>query len=210
MDNKVLNVRAILAGEAPKDTAVTVKGWVRTRRDSKAGISFVHLSDGSAFHPRAGGGAEHAAQLRRRGPEADRRLRGGGDGHDRAVAGEGPAVRDAGERGARDRLGGRPRHLSDPAQAAHHGVPARGGAPAAAHQRDRRGDARAPHAGAGDPPLLSRERLLLGQHADHHGAPTRKARARCSGCRRSISPTCRATPRARSTSRRISSAASRS
>src|SRR6185369_2249436 len=30
---------------------VTVKGWVRTRRDSKAGISFVHLSDGSAFHP---------------------------------------------------------------------------------------------------------------------------------------------------------------
>jgi asparaginyl-tRNA synthetase len=45
------NVRAILAGEVPSDTPVTVKGWVRTRRDSKAGISFVHLSDGSAFHP---------------------------------------------------------------------------------------------------------------------------------------------------------------
>src|ERR1700738_1210042 len=45
------NVRAILAGQAPKDTPVTVKGWVRTRRDSKAGISFVHLSDGSSFHP---------------------------------------------------------------------------------------------------------------------------------------------------------------
>ena len=45
------NVRAILAGQAPSDTPVTVKGWVRTRRDSKAGISFVHLSDGSAFHP---------------------------------------------------------------------------------------------------------------------------------------------------------------
>src|SRR6266481_4867513 len=44
-------VRAILAGRAPKDAAVTVKGWVRTRRDSKAGISFVHLSDGSSFHP---------------------------------------------------------------------------------------------------------------------------------------------------------------
>ena len=42
---------AILAGRAPKDTPVTVKGWVRTRRDSKAGISFVHLSDGSSFHP---------------------------------------------------------------------------------------------------------------------------------------------------------------
>ncbi len=30
---------------------MTVKGWVRTRRDSKAGISFVHVSDGSSFHP---------------------------------------------------------------------------------------------------------------------------------------------------------------
>src|SRR5204862_6330802 len=40
-----------LAGGAPKDAPVTVQGWVRTRRDSKAGISFVHLSDGSSFHP---------------------------------------------------------------------------------------------------------------------------------------------------------------
>jgi asparaginyl-tRNA synthetase len=43
--------RAILKGEAPKDETVTVKGWVRTRRDSKAGISFVQVSDGSCFHP---------------------------------------------------------------------------------------------------------------------------------------------------------------
>src|SRR5712691_8072833 len=43
--------REILAGRAPQDVPVTVKGWVRTRRDSKAGISFVHLSDGSSFHP---------------------------------------------------------------------------------------------------------------------------------------------------------------
>jgi asparaginyl-tRNA synthetase len=41
----------ILAGRAPQDTIVTVKGWVRTRRDSKAGISFVNVSDGSCFHP---------------------------------------------------------------------------------------------------------------------------------------------------------------
>src|SRR6202521_2667436 len=41
----------ILAGLAPTDQAVTVRGWVRTRRDSKAGISFVHVSDGSCFHP---------------------------------------------------------------------------------------------------------------------------------------------------------------
>src|SRR6187549_1176867 len=41
----------ILAGRAPADSTVTLKGWVRTRRDSKAGISFVHVSDGSSFHP---------------------------------------------------------------------------------------------------------------------------------------------------------------
>src|SRR5258708_1661069 len=50
MDTSELNVRAILAGQAPTETSGTAKGWVRTRRDSKAGISFVHLSDGSSFH----------------------------------------------------------------------------------------------------------------------------------------------------------------
>ena len=30
---------------------VTVKGWVRTRHDSKAGLSFVNVSDGSCFDP---------------------------------------------------------------------------------------------------------------------------------------------------------------
>ena len=30
---------------------VTVKGWVRTRRDSKAGLSFIALHDGSCFNP---------------------------------------------------------------------------------------------------------------------------------------------------------------
>jgi asparaginyl-tRNA synthetase len=51
MDKNTFRVREILAGGAPKDMAVTVNGWVRTRRDSKAGISFVHVTDGSSFHP---------------------------------------------------------------------------------------------------------------------------------------------------------------
>jgi asparaginyl-tRNA synthetase len=51
MDKREFSVRAVLADKAPKDIPVTVKGWVRTRRDSKAGISFVQLSDGSTFHP---------------------------------------------------------------------------------------------------------------------------------------------------------------
>ena len=41
----------ILSGRAAQAEAVTLKGWVRTRRDSKAGISFIHVSDGSCFHP---------------------------------------------------------------------------------------------------------------------------------------------------------------
>ncbi len=51
MHRRAFSTREILAGRAPPDVPVTVKGWVRTRRDSKAGISFVHLSDGSSFHP---------------------------------------------------------------------------------------------------------------------------------------------------------------
>ncbi len=46
-----LSCADILAGRAPKDAPVTIQGWVRTRRDSKAGISFVNVSDGSGFHP---------------------------------------------------------------------------------------------------------------------------------------------------------------
>ncbi|HRA24712.1 MAG TPA: OB-fold nucleic acid binding domain-containing protein, partial [Usitatibacteraceae bacterium] len=48
---KVLSCKAILAGAAPADEPVAIRGWVRTRRDSKAGLSFVHVSDGSCFHP---------------------------------------------------------------------------------------------------------------------------------------------------------------
>ncbi|MBI2379316.1 MAG: asparagine--tRNA ligase [Gammaproteobacteria bacterium] len=43
------SVKATLAGKAPAETTVTVKGWVRTRRDSKAGLSFIALTDGSCF-----------------------------------------------------------------------------------------------------------------------------------------------------------------
>jgi asparaginyl-tRNA synthetase len=48
---RTLSGADILAGRAPADAPVTLRGWVRTRRDSKAGISFVHVSDGSSFHP---------------------------------------------------------------------------------------------------------------------------------------------------------------
>ena len=168
MSKQDFNARGILAGEAPKDTPITVSGWVRTRRDSKAGISFVQVSDGSTFHPVQVVVPNTLVQLCRRGSEAHGGLRGARDGHDRAVACQGPAVRDAGDRGRGGRLGRRPRHLSDLAQSAHARISARGRASAAAHQCDRGGDARATFAREGDPPLLRRGRILLGQHADHH------------------------------------------
>jgi len=47
----VVSVREALAGGLAEGQTVTVRGWVRTRRDSKAGLSFVNLSDGSCFDP---------------------------------------------------------------------------------------------------------------------------------------------------------------
>ena len=45
-----LSVVDIFAGAEPIGTSL-VRGWVRTRRDSKAGLSFIHLHDGSCFAP---------------------------------------------------------------------------------------------------------------------------------------------------------------
>jgi asparaginyl-tRNA synthetase len=45
------SIEHALAGKLPAGGEVTVRGWVRTRRDSKAGLSFVNVSDGSCFAP---------------------------------------------------------------------------------------------------------------------------------------------------------------
>ncbi|PHM40205.1 asparagine--tRNA ligase [Xenorhabdus mauleonii] len=41
----------VLQGRVSVGTEVTVRGWIRTRRDSKAGISFLAVHDGSCFNP---------------------------------------------------------------------------------------------------------------------------------------------------------------
>ena len=46
-----ISVKEGLSGAIAAGTTVTVRGWVRTRRDSKAGLSFVHVHDGSCFAP---------------------------------------------------------------------------------------------------------------------------------------------------------------
>ena len=44
-------VESLLTGKVSTGTQVTVEGWVRSKRDSKAGISFVAVHDGSHFDP---------------------------------------------------------------------------------------------------------------------------------------------------------------
>ena len=43
------SIKAILRHDIPVDTDVTIEGWVRSRRTSKAGFSFIHVHDGSCF-----------------------------------------------------------------------------------------------------------------------------------------------------------------
>lgn len=42
-------IKDVLAGQYQVGATITVKGWIRTRRDSKAGISFLAVHDGSCF-----------------------------------------------------------------------------------------------------------------------------------------------------------------
>lgn len=49
MENR--DIKSLLSSDSAIGNQVTVRGWVRSRRDSKAGISFIHLYDGSCFDP---------------------------------------------------------------------------------------------------------------------------------------------------------------
>lgn len=42
-------IKAALDGEIATESLITVKGWIRSKRDSKAGISFLAINDGSSF-----------------------------------------------------------------------------------------------------------------------------------------------------------------
>ncbi|TEA26520.1 asparagine--tRNA ligase [Candidatus Schmidhempelia bombi] len=47
----IATVIDVLQGKIAVGSTVTVQGWVRTRRDSKAGLSFLSVYDGSCFNP---------------------------------------------------------------------------------------------------------------------------------------------------------------
>src|SRR5690554_1835426 len=43
------SIKTILTDQVPADSAVEIKGWIRTTRDSKGGFSFLIVHDGSCF-----------------------------------------------------------------------------------------------------------------------------------------------------------------
>jgi asparaginyl-tRNA synthetase len=45
----VVDIKSVLAAKVELGQQVTIQGWVRSRRDSKAGISFLSVHDGSCF-----------------------------------------------------------------------------------------------------------------------------------------------------------------
>ncbi|RLQ22364.1 asparagine--tRNA ligase [Seongchinamella sediminis] len=49
--SEVVSVVAALKGQVAVGSQVTVRGWLRSKRDSKAGISFLAVHDGTAFDP---------------------------------------------------------------------------------------------------------------------------------------------------------------
>jgi hypothetical protein len=163
----VVSVQQALSGALVAGSEVTVRGWVRTRRDSKAGLSFVNRQRRLLFRSDPDRRAVHPAQLRERSEATLGRLRGDRHRHAGASQGQGQSVRMQALEHRSRRLGRRSGNLSDPAQGALAGIPARSGAPASAHQSVRRGHPHPPLPGAGGAPLLPREGLLLDQHADH-------------------------------------------
>ncbi len=44
-----IRIKDALAGKTDIGTEISIRGWVRTRRDSKAGFSFINVHDGSCF-----------------------------------------------------------------------------------------------------------------------------------------------------------------
>ena len=44
-------IATVLGGQAAVGDRLVIEGWVRTRRDSKAGLSFLAIHDGSCFEP---------------------------------------------------------------------------------------------------------------------------------------------------------------
>ena len=48
---QICEIASLLRGQISTESQVTIRGWVRTTRHSKAGFSFIAVHDGSSFDP---------------------------------------------------------------------------------------------------------------------------------------------------------------
>ena len=154
---------------------VILQGWVRTRRDSKAGFSFLEINDGSCF-----GNIQVLAEAALPNYEAEiKRLSAGCSvsvtGLVKASPGKGQATEVAGPQRDRPRLGRR-RNVSLAEEGALVRVPPHDRPPAAADQHLRRHGPGAELRLPLDPRVLPGRGLPLRPHADHHGQRLRRGR----------------------------------
>ncbi len=167
---QVVSVARVFGGQVPIGAEVIVRGWVRTRRDSKAGLSFIHVHDGSCFEPLQVVAPGDLPNYHDGDRQARRRLRGRGHGHAGREPGQGAGGRAQRATPSRSSAGSTiPRPI--PIQQKRHTIEY---LREVAHLRPRTNTlgalTRVRHClSAGDPPLLPRRGLLLDPHADHHG-----------------------------------------
>ena len=217
-----LTIKDLLAGRADVGSAVVVEGWLRTRRDSKAGLSFLLIHDGSCFDPiqvvAEATLPNYQDEILHLTTHCAVRVAGV------LVESQGKGQKFEVKADSVDggRPGREPRPLPGLGQAAHDGAPADGGPPPAPDEHVRRRGAGARLPVDGRPPLFPRARVLLGPHADHHderrrrrggdvpgldarpGQPAPRRATAGSTSRPTSSASRRASPsRASSTSRRI-------
>ena len=172
-------VADLLKGTVPVDSAVAVAGWLRSRRSSKGGFSFLALHDGSAFDA-----IQVVADQALPNYEAISAL-----GPGCAVAVEGTLVASQGK-GQSVEIVARAitilGEVDDPAtypgeKGPHLRVPAHRRAPAAAHEHLWRPGPGAGHPCPGHSWLLRRARVSLGEHAPHYRQRLRGRRGTLSG-----------------------------
>ena len=183
--------------------AVTLQGWIRTRRDSKGGFSFLELNDGSCLS-----NIQIVADAKLANYESEiKQLSAGCSITVRGEVNASGGKEQATEIHAAEII---VHGWADPEayplqkKSAFVREAPRMGPPAAADQYVRRGRPRAKSDLSIDSRLLPGRRFPISAHADHYGQRLRRRRAKCSASRQSIRQSRRATTRAKSTIARTS------
>ena len=161
-------VAALLGGDIHTGSQVTVRGWLRSKRDSKAGISFLAVHDGSAFDPIQAVVPDTLDNYQSEVLHLSTGCAVIVSGELVASQGKGQSVEIQASRVEVVGPGRRPGDLPHRQEAPHLRIPAHPGAPAPSHQHLRRHHPCAHDPGQRHSQLLLRARLPLDQHPHYH------------------------------------------